>query len=87
MPYALPGYSAMIQERILAQCPHASDVRGCYALLNAGRVVLKGQKGTRIIAPGMGTSEGIPKLVNIKPAYVFDVSQTEERTPVVAAAA
>jgi hypothetical protein len=29
----------------------------------------------------MGTgSDGTPKVVNIKPAYAFDISQTDERT-------
>jgi hypothetical protein len=30
-------------------------------------------------------SDGTPKVVSIKPAYVFDVSQTDERTPRAAA--
>ena len=39
----------------------------------------KGQKGIKIVAPVMGGEDG-GKVVNIKPAYVFDVSQTDERT-------
>jgi hypothetical protein len=31
-------------------------------------------------------SDGTPKVVSTKSAYVFDVSQTEERTPCAAAA-
>ena len=31
-------------------------------------------------APVMGSSDGTAKVVNIKPAYVFDISQTDERT-------
>ena len=53
-PYALASYSAKNQERILAQCPDASDVRGFHAWLKAGRVVRKGQKGIKIVAPVMG---------------------------------
>jgi hypothetical protein len=41
-------------------------------------VVRKGQKGTKIVAPAMGQSDGTPKVVNIKPADVFDMSLTEE---------
>jgi hypothetical protein len=49
--------------------------------------VRKGQKGIQIVAPVMGNADGTPKVVNIKPAYVFDVSQTDERTPRASAAA
>jgi hypothetical protein len=78
-PYALAAYSPKKQERILSQCPHASDVRGFRAWIDAGRVVMKGQKGIRIVAPVMGGDDGA-KVVNIKPAHVFDVTQTDERT-------
>jgi hypothetical protein len=77
-PYALTAYAPKNQERILAQCPHATHVRGFHAWLKPGRVVRKGSKGIKIIAPVMGTSDGTPKVVNIKPAYVFDVTQTDE---------
>jgi hypothetical protein len=40
-------------------------------------VVRKGQKGSTILAPVMG-GEGGGNVVTIKPAYVFDVSQTDE---------
>lgn len=76
-PYTLAAYSPKNQERILSQCSHASDVRGFHAWLKAGRVVRKGQKGIKIIAPVMGGEDG-GKVVTIKPAYVFDVSQTDE---------
>ena len=85
-PYALAADSAKNQERIPAQCPHASDVRGFHAWLNAGRVVRKGQKGIKIVAPVIGGEDG-GRVVNIKPAYVFDVSQTDERAPRTAVAA
>ena len=58
----------------------ASDLRGFPAWLKVGRVVCKGQKGIMIVVPVMGTSDGTPKVVNIKPAYVFDVSQTDKCT-------
>jgi hypothetical protein len=35
----------------------------------------KSQKGIKIVAPVMGGDNG-GKVVNIKPAYVLDVSQT-----------
>ena len=65
---------------MLDACPHASDVRGFPAWLKAGRVVGKGQNGITIVAPVMG-GDGNAKVVNIKPAWVFDVTQTQERTP------
>jgi hypothetical protein len=64
-PYALAAYSPKNQERILSQCPAASDVRGFHAWLKAGRVVRKGQKGIKIVAPVMG-GDGNAKVVNIK---------------------
>jgi hypothetical protein len=42
--------------------------------------VRRRSKGIKIVAPVMG-GDGNPMVVNIKPAYVFDVSQTDERTP------
>jgi hypothetical protein len=50
-PFALASYSARNQERILDACPHASVVRTFHGWLAAGRVVMKGQKGIRIVAP------------------------------------
>ena len=47
----LAAYSSKNQERILSQCPDASDVRGFRAWLNVGRVVRKGQKGLTISVP------------------------------------
>jgi hypothetical protein len=54
-------------------------VRGFHAWLNAGRFVRKGPKGITIVAPVMGSDDGA-KVVTIKPTYVFDVTQTQERT-------
>ena len=45
--------------------------------VKAGRVVRKGQKGIKIVAPVMG-ADGNATVVTIKPAWVFDVSQTDE---------
>ena len=45
--------------------------------LAAGRVAMKGQKGIRIVAPDE-IDDG--KVRSIKPVYVFDVTQTQERT-------
>ena len=52
-------------------------MRGFHPWLKAGRVVRKGQKGIKIVAPVMSASDGTPKVVNIKPAYAFDVTQTQ----------
>ena len=49
-----------------------------FTTLKAGRVVRKGQKGIKIVAAVMGGDDG-GKVVNSKPAYVFDVTQTDER--------
>jgi hypothetical protein len=73
----LSAYSEANQRRILAQCPHASDVRGFRAWLDAGRVVRKGEKGIRINAPITATVDGAQKVVRIKPTHVFDISQTD----------
>jgi hypothetical protein len=54
-------------------------VRGFQARLQAGRVVRKGQKGIQIIALVKGGDDG-GNVVTIKPAYVFDVTQTQERS-------
>jgi hypothetical protein len=54
-------------------------VRGYHAWLKVGRVARKGQKGITIAAPFMGGGDG-GKVVSIKPVYVFDVTQTQERT-------
>jgi hypothetical protein len=35
----------------LAACPHPTEVRTFHGWLAAGRVVMKGQKGIRIVAP------------------------------------
>jgi hypothetical protein len=83
-PYALAAYAAKNQQRILAQRPDVIDVRGFHAWLKAGRVVRKGSKRIKIIAPMMGQSDGTQNVVTIKPAYAFDVSQNDERTPRVA---
>jgi hypothetical protein len=73
-PYALAAYSPKNQERILTACPHATEVRTFHGWLAAGRVVMKGQKGIRIVAPDT-IDEG--KVTRIKPLYLFDVSQTQ----------
>ena len=43
----------------------------------SGRVVMKGQKGIRIVAPA--EIDG-GKVTSIKYTHVFDISQTQERT-------
>jgi hypothetical protein len=76
-PYDLASYSVRNQERILAACPHATEVRTFHGWLAGGRVVVKGQKGIRIVAPD--EIDG-GKITSIKAVYVFDVTQTQERT-------
>jgi hypothetical protein len=76
-PFALASYSARNQERILDACPHASVVRTFHGWLAAGRVVMKGQKGIRIVAPDEVDGG---KVTRIKHLHVFDVTQTQERT-------
>src|SRR5688500_12329512 len=76
-PHAFANHRTRNQERILSQCPHASEVRTFHGWLAAGRVVVKGKKGIRLVAPD-SMAEG--KITSIKPVYVFDVTQTQERT-------
>jgi hypothetical protein len=71
------GYSTRNQERILSACPHATEVRTFHGWLAGGRVVVKGQKGIRLVAPDT-IAEG--KITSIKPVSVFDVTQTQGRT-------
>ena len=61
-------------------CDAASTQCTPITTLKAGRVVREGQKGIRIVAPVIGGSDGTPKVGNIKPAWVFNVTQTDERT-------
>lgn len=77
-PYALASYSTRYPERILTACPHATEVRTFNGWLAGGRVVLKGQKGIWIVAPAE-IADG--KVTSIKPVCVFDIPQTQERTP------
>jgi hypothetical protein len=48
------------------------------AWLKAGRVVMKSQKGIRLVAPDTIDASG--KISSITPVFVFDVTQTQERT-------
>jgi hypothetical protein len=83
-PATLAGYSARNQERILDACPSARDGRTFHSWLAAGRVVMKGQKGVKIVAPD--EIDG-GKVTRIQHMHVFDVTQTQERTPRAAIAA
>jgi hypothetical protein len=75
--HTLSSDSARNQERILSACPHATEVRTFHGWLAGGRVVQKGQKGIRIVAPD-AIDDG--KVTAIRHMHVFDVSQTQERT-------
>jgi hypothetical protein len=76
-PATIAGYSERNQERILTACPHATEVRTFNGWLAGGRVVMMGEKGIRLVAPDT-LDNG--KITSIKPVYVFDVTQTQERT-------
>jgi hypothetical protein len=76
-PATIAGYSERNQERILTACPHATEVRTFNGWLAAGRVVVKGQKGIRLVAPD---TMDAGKITSIKAVSVFDVTQTQERT-------
>ena len=49
-------------------------MRGFHGWLKAGRVVCKGQKGIKVVAPD--TIEDGGKVVSSKPVYMFDETQT-----------
>ena len=76
----LPVGDALLQPtnwRRLDGGPHASEVRTFHGWLKAGRVVRKGQQGIKIVTPVTGGEDG-GKVVTIKAAWVFDVTQTRE---------
>ena len=68
---------------ILAQRPAATRVAGFHAWRTVGRFVRKGEKGIAILAPILSrrsqeTDEDKSRLVvGFRPAYVFDVEQTD----------
>lgn len=63
------------QRRILAACPHATQVRTFHGWLGGGRVVMKGQTGIRIVALDTVDDRTVTK---VKPVSVFDVTQAQE---------
>ncbi|MET8824136.1 ArdC-like ssDNA-binding domain-containing protein [Streptomyces rochei] len=85
----LGRYSANNMLLILAQCPHATQVRGFREWKQHGRSVRKGEKGLRIFAPmtvKKKDENGTPvldengqekKRVIFKTVAVFDISQTD----------
>ncbi len=79
-------YHGKNPDRIYAQCPHATDVRGFHDWLKAGRAVQKGQKGIMIFTPAGGMGEDADDVIDerrprVKKAYVFDISQTAPCAP------
>src|SRR5215469_8183673 len=75
---------------IARQMPTATRVAGFWTWKNLGRSVKAGQKGIRILAPIVGvrrkkdeeankdiTKQNERLLLGLRPAYVFDVSQTD----------
>lgn len=75
-PATIAAYSEANQRRILDACPHATEVRTFNGWLTAGRVVMKGQHGIRLVAPETVDDSG--KVRSIKPVFVFDLTQTQE---------
>ncbi|MFD4322908.1 ArdC-like ssDNA-binding domain-containing protein [Streptomyces sp. NPDC058548] len=85
----LGRYSANNMILILAQCPHATQVRSFKQWKERGRSVRKGEKGLRIFAPvevKKKDETGAPvldengrekKRIIFKTVAVFDISQTE----------
>jgi hypothetical protein len=65
------------QRRILDACPHVTEVRTFHGWLAPGGVVMKGQKGIRLVATD---TKDDGKITSIKPVSVFDATQTQERT-------
>jgi hypothetical protein len=59
----------------LLACPHASEVRTFHSWLAAGRVVMTGRKGIRVVTPDQIDD----KVTSITPVSGFDVTQTQER--------
>jgi len=78
----ISAYSEANQRRIYDACPHATEVHTFHGWLAAGRVVSKGQKGIRIVAPDHIDDS---KVRSIKHLHVFDVTQTQVRTQRIAA--
>jgi hypothetical protein len=84
-------YSFGNQMLIAWQRPDATHVAGFHAWKKLGRTVNKGEHGIMILAPitrkvgtaeehhadGTTETEGIRRLVNVKPVYVFDINQTQ----------
>jgi hypothetical protein len=50
-----------------------TGTRGVHTWLKVGFVPREGHKGIKIVAPVMGGEDG-GKVVNVKPAYMFDVT-------------
>lgn len=84
------NYSLNNQMLIAWQRPDATHVAGFHAWKKFNRLVSKGEKGIMILAPvtrtvgaveetkpdGQKAERKLRQIVNCKPAYVFDISQT-----------
>jgi hypothetical protein len=84
-------YSFGNQILIALQAPEATHVAGFHAWKKFDRSVMKGEHGILILAPvtrkvgeveershdGTAEKRDVRRIVNVKPVYVFDVSQTE----------
>jgi antirestriction protein ArdC len=70
---------------ILRQCPDATQVAGFHRWHELGRFVRKGERGIAILAPVTrrvdadddSDAAGLPVVTGFRPAYVFDVGQTD----------
>jgi antirestriction protein ArdC len=79
------GYSPRNACLIAMQAPTATDVRGFREWISNGRCVRKGETGIGILAPitarkaeQASDDEDTRRLVGVKVAFVFDVTQTDE---------
>lgn len=70
-------YSCRNQLLIHIQSPNATKVAGYHRWKQLKRTVRKGEKGIRIMAPIVRTTNNEEEIFAFKPATVFDVSQTE----------
>lgn len=83
----LGKYSITNQIYVLLQKPDATTIKGIHGWNALGRVIKKGEKGIKIIAPIKGNvkkedasnekEEKVKVIKAYKPSYVFDISQTE----------
>ncbi len=82
-------YSARNAELILTALPGATELAGYKQWRAMGRQVRRGEHGVKILAPVTrgDDDDGRRRMVNVRGATVFDVSQTDPTDPTDAIAA